>query len=97
EAIYAADLRADAALVRASALVLHRRDDRAIPYAAGRELAASLEGSRFVSLDGNVHLAWLGDSAAVLAAVDAFLERHDPAAPPPARDAPPPATGAAPP
>ena len=45
----------------------------------GRELAASLQESRFVSLDGNVHLPWLGDSAAVLAAVDEFLERHDPA------------------
>ena len=79
EAIYATDVRALAATVSAPALVVHRRDDHAMPHALGRELAATLPDARFVTLDGNLHLPWLGDSAAVLAAVDEFLERHDPA------------------
>ena len=78
EAIYATDIRALAATVSAPALVVHRRDDHAIPHALGRELAASLQEARFVSLDGDLHLPWLGDSDAVLAVVDEFLARHDP-------------------
>ena len=64
--------------MRVPVLVIHRRDDHAIPHAVGRELAASLPEARFVSLDGDLHLPWLGDSAAVLAVVDEFLARHDP-------------------
>jgi DNA-binding CsgD family transcriptional regulator len=73
EAVYRADLRDVAPQVRAPALVIHRREDRAIPFAQGRELAALLPNGRLVALDGALHLPWLGDSAAVLGAVDAFL------------------------
>ena len=95
EAIYATDVRALAATVATPALVVHRRDDHAMPHALGRELAASLQQARFVTLEGNLHLPWLGDSAAVLDALDEFLDRHDP--PPAAAPASPPALGAAPP
>jgi pimeloyl-ACP methyl ester carboxylesterase len=69
EAIYATDIRAELAGVRAPTVVLHRREDRAIPFALGRDLAARIPGARLVALDGEIHLAWLGDSAAVLAAL----------------------------
>ena len=69
EAIYASDIRDELGGVRAPALVVHRRDDRAIPFALGRELAAGIPGARLVALDGEIHLAWLGDSDAVLAAL----------------------------
>jgi DNA-binding CsgD family transcriptional regulator len=34
-----------------------------------------------VALDGDLHPPWLGDSAAVVAALTRFLDDHDPAAP----------------
>ena len=69
EAIYAADIRDELAGVRAPTVVVHRRDDRAIPFALGRDLAARIPGARLVALDGEIHLPWLGDADAVLAAL----------------------------
>jgi pimeloyl-ACP methyl ester carboxylesterase/DNA-binding CsgD family transcriptional regulator len=74
ETIYATDIRAQAARVHAPALLIHRRDDRAIPYELGRSLAATLPNARLVTLDGEMHLPWLGASAPVLAALYDFLD-----------------------
>ena len=66
-------------------LVLHRREDRAIPYPLGRDLAARIPGARLVSLAGRSHLAYTGDAAAVGREILGFLgARTDapPAAPP---------------
>jgi DNA-binding CsgD family transcriptional regulator len=73
DAVYRTDVRELLPQVRAPALVLHRRGDRAMPFAQGRELAALLPDARLVALDGELHPPWLGDSDAVLAAVRAFL------------------------
>jgi pimeloyl-ACP methyl ester carboxylesterase/DNA-binding CsgD family transcriptional regulator len=78
EAVYRADVRELLPQVRAPALVVHRRGDRAMPFAQGRELAARLPDARLVALDGDAHPPWLGDSAAVLGAVNAFLDARDP-------------------
>jgi pimeloyl-ACP methyl ester carboxylesterase/DNA-binding CsgD family transcriptional regulator len=92
EAVYGTDIRDALASVRAPALVVHRRGDRAMPFALGRDLAARIPGARLVALDGDVHPPWLGDSRAVLRALDDFL----PADPSAARAAaPPPAAGTA--
>jgi pimeloyl-ACP methyl ester carboxylesterase/DNA-binding CsgD family transcriptional regulator len=61
----------------APALVLHRRDDRAIPYECGLEVASLIPGARFVPLEGSHHLPWLGDVRALLAAVSAFIALGD--------------------
>jgi pimeloyl-ACP methyl ester carboxylesterase len=54
--------------VRTEALIIHRRDDRAIPLEAGRRLAAALPQARFIMLDGKVHLPWIdGDAIADIA------------------------------
>jgi pimeloyl-ACP methyl ester carboxylesterase/predicted amidohydrolase len=79
EALYAADVLALLSSVKSRTLVMHRRGDRAIPEAAGRELAAGIAGSRFVELAGDIHLPWLGDSDQVLAAMAAFLDQPAPA------------------
>jgi pimeloyl-ACP methyl ester carboxylesterase len=50
--------------VTAPTLVMHTRDEAVVPFEAGRELAASIPGARFVTLPGQNHL---------------FLE-HEPAA-----------------
>ena len=78
ESAYRADVRDVLPGVGAPALVLHRREDRAMPFAAGRELAALLPDARLVALDGELHPPWLGDRDTVLAALLAFLAEHDP-------------------
>jgi pimeloyl-ACP methyl ester carboxylesterase len=71
ELTYAMDARDAASGVRAPTLVLHRRDDRAIAFEHGRQTAAAIPGAELVALDGNDHLPWAGDAAAVLAALAA--------------------------
>lgn len=68
EAVYRFDVAARLGEVTTPAAVLHRREDRAIPYGLGRELAAELPGASFVALEGADHFPWLGDSGAVLRA-----------------------------
>jgi pimeloyl-ACP methyl ester carboxylesterase/DNA-binding CsgD family transcriptional regulator len=71
--------------VTAPTLVLHRRDDRAIPYPEGRALAARIPDARLVSLPGRSHFPFVGDAAAVVRAVLEFLGGTVPAVPPPGR------------
>jgi pimeloyl-ACP methyl ester carboxylesterase len=73
EAVYATDMREVLSCVRAPALVIHRRDDRAMPFAQGREVASLLPDAQFVAAEGDAHPPWLGDSEAIVAAVRAFL------------------------
>ena len=77
EAIYATDIRDVLGEVRAPALVVHRRDDRAIPFELGRDLAARIPGARLIALEGDIHLPWLGDRESVLVALGA-LQRTEP-------------------
>jgi pimeloyl-ACP methyl ester carboxylesterase len=68
--------------VAAPTLVLHRRDDRAIPARLGRDLAARIPGARLVALAGRSHLPHAGDAAALVRAILEFLgEREPPGAP----------------
>ncbi len=59
--------------MRAPTQVVHRRDDRAIPYAQGRALAAAIPGAALVPLAGRAHLPWVGDGQAVARALRSFL------------------------
>lgn len=75
-----------AGLAGVPTLVLHRRQDRAIPFALGEDLAMRIPGAQLVTLEGENHFPWLGDSAAVLAAIVDHLSGRRPAsAAPPAR------------
>lgn len=60
ELTYAVDASAHLPHVRAETLVIHRRQDRAVPYEAGRRLAAAVPGARLVSLEGSAHPPWEG-------------------------------------
>jgi len=80
-AVYELDSSAFLARVRVPTLVLHRRHDRAIPFALGREVADTVPGATFVELDGDDHFPWLGDSRAVVDAIDRFLDGLPPRAP----------------
>ena len=65
----------DFSSITASAMVLHRIGDPAIPFSAGQKLAASLPNARLVPLAGEGHLFCLGDYSNILAAVDEFIWR----------------------
>jgi DNA-binding CsgD family transcriptional regulator len=64
--------------VAAPTLVLHRRDDRAIPFRLGRDLAARIPDARLVSLAGRSHLPYAGDAAAVARPILEFLGDPEP-------------------
>jgi pimeloyl-ACP methyl ester carboxylesterase len=49
--------------VKAPTLVMYVRDDHVVPFEAGRELAASIPGARFVALPGR-NLLFLEHEAA---------------------------------
>jgi pimeloyl-ACP methyl ester carboxylesterase len=61
------------ARLRVPTLVLHRHQDRAIPFRLGRELASLIPNARFVPLEGRENVPWLGDSESVLRAIAEFL------------------------
>ena len=76
-----AEVQLQAREVQTPALVLHRRRDRAIPFAAGRELAASLPNATLKSLEGEEHVPWFGDIDAASEAMLTFLGAKPEAAP----------------
>lgn len=69
EAVYDFDVSDRIGRLAGPVRVLHRREDRAIPFRLGQDLAARLPDATLVALSGADHLPWLGDSAAVAAAV----------------------------
>lgn len=87
ELIYRNDVRSELGRVRAPTLVVHRRDDRAIPYRLGRELAAGIPTATLIPLAGNAHFPWSGDADSVVRALRSALAPGAPARPPP--DTPP--------
>jgi len=66
------DMSASAAAqtIQQPARVFHRKGDRAIPYAAGRELAATLPNATLKSFEGAAHVPWFGE---IDEAADAIL------------------------
>jgi pimeloyl-ACP methyl ester carboxylesterase/DNA-binding CsgD family transcriptional regulator len=64
-ALYGYDVRPYLADVRTPTLVMHRRQDRAIPFALGREVASRIPHAAFVALEGFSHMPWVGDVEAV--------------------------------
>src|SRR5262249_31151053 len=54
-------------------LVVHYRNDRMIPFEAGRELAAEIPGARFVPLEGDAHIFYFNDTRPLLRAVAEFI------------------------
>jgi pimeloyl-ACP methyl ester carboxylesterase/DNA-binding CsgD family transcriptional regulator len=66
--VYSLDVRAQLPLVRRPTLVVHRRDDRAVPYRLGREVAATIPGATFIPLQGSAHFPWHGDVESVVRA-----------------------------
>ena len=76
------DLRRVLPRISVPTLVLHRRNDPYVPFAASREAASLIPAARLVPLDGDSHLPFFGDADSVVDAVLAFLGE-------PARSSPP--------
>jgi pimeloyl-ACP methyl ester carboxylesterase/DNA-binding CsgD family transcriptional regulator len=78
EQVYRNDIRDQLPLVKAPTLVVHRREDRAVPYRLGRELAAGIKGATLVPLEGSAHFPWAGDADSVVRALRAVLSAPSP-------------------
>jgi pimeloyl-ACP methyl ester carboxylesterase/DNA-binding CsgD family transcriptional regulator len=76
--VYRLDVRTYIPLVRQPTTVVHRRDDRAVPYQLGREVAAAIPGATFVPLQGSSHFPWHGDVDSVVRACRQALAPQQP-------------------
>lgn len=73
EALRDTDVRHLLPRVSVPTLVMHRRDDRAVRIAAGRDMASQIAGAQFVELDGNDHWFFAGAQQPVLEAIKRFV------------------------
>ncbi len=77
QAMFAAVYNLDASdllpQVKCPTLVLHRRQSTFMGMELSRSLAASIPGARLVVLEGSSLAPWIGDSGAVVRALDEFL------------------------
>lgn len=79
---YDMDVRELAGAVRAPTLVVHRKNDHAIPVAAGVDVAGRIPGATMITLEGQSHLPWF-EGNGVLDAVLPFLSSDGTVEPPP--------------
>ncbi|MFQ5546110.1 MAG: adenylate/guanylate cyclase domain-containing protein, partial [Acidiferrobacterales bacterium] len=72
------DVRAILPTIHIPTLVLHRVGDRPINVEEGQYLAEHIPGAKFVELTGEDHLAWVGDSEAIVNEIQEFLTGERP-------------------
>jgi pimeloyl-ACP methyl ester carboxylesterase len=71
---FAVDVSAEASMIRAPALVLHRQESHSIPFGLGKELASLIPRATFVALPGAAHNVWEGDTLPALKELEKFLD-----------------------
>jgi DNA-binding SARP family transcriptional activator/pimeloyl-ACP methyl ester carboxylesterase len=74
----ALDLRHLLAAIRVPVLVLSRRGDPIGPPAAAKYMADRIEGARFVELEGDDHVMWLGEIEPLCSQVERFVLSVEP-------------------
>ncbi|MGD1983082.1 MAG: alpha/beta fold hydrolase [Chromatiaceae bacterium] len=74
--IVSCDVRDVLPAIKVPTLVIHRLEDPFARAEWGRELAAGITEARYLELPGPDHIPWLGDSNAVIGAVEEFLTGH---------------------
>jgi class 3 adenylate cyclase len=77
------DIRPLLGAVRAATLVLSRRGDPIGPPDAARYMSDRIPGARFVELEGDDHIMWVGDIEALCGEIEHFITGVRPAAPEP--------------
>jgi class 3 adenylate cyclase len=76
------DVRNVLPTIRVPTLVLHRSRDRDVNVEEGRWIASQIPGARYVELDGDDHVPWLGDVEALVGEIEEFLTGARPVAHP---------------
>jgi class 3 adenylate cyclase len=79
QALGAADVRGQASTLSVPTLVLHRRQDPAIPVEQGRWLAEHIPDARWVLLEGSDHALYFGDSSLALQEIEEWVTGTRPA------------------
>jgi class 3 adenylate cyclase len=69
----AVDIRHVLPVIAVPTLVIHRSEDMIVTVEAGRDLAAKIQGAKYVELSGEDHLWFHGDADAILGEVEEFL------------------------
>jgi pimeloyl-ACP methyl ester carboxylesterase len=67
------DVRAILPTIRVPTLVIHRRDDIRVRSQAGRELAATIPGARYVEMPGNDHVPGGADQDQIVEEIRQFM------------------------
>jgi class 3 adenylate cyclase/alpha-beta hydrolase superfamily lysophospholipase len=67
------DVRAALPLIQAPTLILNRRDDKIVAIDHGRYAAERIPGAKFVELEGNDHIPFLGDADAIVDEIEEFV------------------------
>jgi class 3 adenylate cyclase len=67
------DIRQVLPTIRVPTLVIHRTGDRDANVEEGGWLAGRIPGARFVELQGDDHMPWVGDQDAILDEIQEFL------------------------
>jgi class 3 adenylate cyclase len=76
------DVREVLPTIRVPTLVLQRTRDRDVNVEEGRWIASRIPGARYVELDGDDHVPWLGDVESIVGEVEEFLTGVRPVAQP---------------
>jgi len=71
--LYKLDVTHLCPIVKSPTLVMHRKGDPLIDFKAGLELASLVPNARFVPLEGNIHVPFLGDTESFLLNIAEFL------------------------
>jgi class 3 adenylate cyclase len=69
----AIDIREVLPVIDVPTLILHRVDEQLVPVAAGRYLAKSIRGAKYVELPGGDHYPYVGDIDEVLDEIEEFV------------------------
>ncbi len=67
------DVRSILPSIRVPTLVIHREDDACLKVEEGRFVAASIPGSKYVELEGNDHLPFVGNQEEILDEIEKFV------------------------
>lgn len=72
------DVRAVLPSIRVPTLVVHRTGDKCLKVDEGRYVASKIPGSRFVELEGDDHLPFVGEQTEILDEIERFVTGHRP-------------------
>ena len=75
--LHNSDIFADAATIGVPALVMYGGEDKVTPESIGRDIAATINGARYVTLPGVGHASYVEDPEAFNAALVEFLDGQE--------------------